>query len=323
MNSSASMADPWNIHILFSESSPYFPMYFGTNFVRRCPLPMCLIVSTGGPFMHSVAQRSFLFIAPMALERHMSMISASRLACSMYCPILIIASIVEIPYSYPYWSFLVSMCVILVSCLSISPVDILYMICVTHMGLYLPESPAPPLFLYMYTIVPSVQISGISRPSFTGFEIRVIGPISHFLFPCKLLLVVHRFHALFCLQGSLVLCQCLVRHILGWAMSPFRVLVWSWWVRLALGWFVDLPWLASLPFPTLGHVWVLLLVLAGLCSAWCALLSILPIFSSFLSFLGIPPHLSSWLQRSLRWRWCVVFCGSPYRMCVIPIGCFL
>ena len=96
---------------------------------------MCLIVAMWSPFLYSDVQRSVLFIASHALEMSMGRILVSRLACSMYCAILIIASIVDIPALYSNWLFLVSMCVILVSFQVISPAHILYMIYVENMGL--------------------------------------------------------------------------------------------------------------------------------------------------------------------------------------------
>ena len=78
------------------------------------------------PIVYSVVDSSVLFIAPN--------VSAARLACSMYCSILIISSIAEIPSLLPNWLRLVSMCVILVSSLALSPDHILSMICVRHMG---------------------------------------------------------------------------------------------------------------------------------------------------------------------------------------------
>ena len=91
------MGDPLNTPMLMSLGVPYFPFYFGACFVPWRPLLIGLVISPWRPFLYSVVHSSVLFVAPNALGMPMQRIFASRLACSMYCSILIMASIVDTP----------------------------------------------------------------------------------------------------------------------------------------------------------------------------------------------------------------------------------
>ena len=113
------IADHRKTPILFALASSYLPLYFGASLVPWRPLLMRFIISPGSPFLYSAAQSSVLFIVQNAFDRAISCISALQSFCSMYCSTFTISSVVDIPSLYPYWLFLVSMCVILLSCLAI------------------------------------------------------------------------------------------------------------------------------------------------------------------------------------------------------------
>ena len=74
MKSSALIADHWGTPTLLATGSPYFPWYFLHIVAPRWPCLTSLIISSGNPFLQSVAHIFVLLIFPNALGRSVNSI---------------------------------------------------------------------------------------------------------------------------------------------------------------------------------------------------------------------------------------------------------
>ena len=97
MNIRALISDPRGGPMLFSFGCPYFPLYHGASYAPWRPRRMRLAISSVIVFLYIISQNRFLRIAPSARGKSVRIILASLSACSIYCDMLMVESVVETP----------------------------------------------------------------------------------------------------------------------------------------------------------------------------------------------------------------------------------
>ena len=95
---------------------------------------MCCMAVMGIPHLYRVAQSRTLLTSPKALAMSISIIAMFSIPSRMDCSSLIIASMVDSPLLYPNCVLNVTKCSILDNLFVWSLSQILYMICVRHIG---------------------------------------------------------------------------------------------------------------------------------------------------------------------------------------------